>query len=109
MDKENKILIVDDEETLCEVPRFNLEMEGYAADVAYSAEEALALDLRKYSLILMDIMMGEISGTQMARILKKNPETTSNTCAIVALKQSTASRTCTTSCTSACIRTTPRP
>jgi len=77
MDKENKILIVDDEETLCEVLRFNLEMEGYAADVAYSAEEALALDLRKYSLILLDIMMGEISGTQMARILKKNPETAS--------------------------------
>lgn len=77
MDKENRILIVDDEETLCEVMRFNLEMEGYAVDVAYSAEEALALDLRKYSLILLDIMMGEISGTQMARILKNNPETAS--------------------------------
>lgn len=75
MEKENRILIVDDEETLCEVLRFNLEMTGYAADVAYSAEDALALDLRKYSLILLDIMMGEISGTQMARILKKNPET----------------------------------
>lgn len=76
-DTGERILIVDDEETLCEALRFNLEMAGYRADVAHSAEEALALDLRRYSLILLDIMMGEISGTQMARILKGNPETAS--------------------------------
>ena len=54
------ILLVDDEETLCEALRFNLEAEGYKVDVAYSAEEALALPLNNFSLILLDIMMGAI-------------------------------------------------
>lgn len=75
MDTTRKILVVDDEETLCEALRFNLEMEGYAVDVAFSSEEALTLDLNKYDLFLLDIMMGEISGTQLARIIKSNPAT----------------------------------
>ena len=70
-----KILIVDDEETLCEVLKLNLEIEGYDVDVAYSAEKALQLDLNSYSLILLDIMMGEISGIKMARMLKADPAT----------------------------------
>lgn len=45
--------------------------------MAYSAEEALALNLAAYDLILLDIMMGEISGTQLARIMKSNPATAS--------------------------------
>ena len=49
-----KILIVDDEEPLCEILQFNLEVEGYQADVAYSAEQALEMDLTQYSLILLD-------------------------------------------------------
>ncbi len=77
MDAETRILVVDDEETLCEVLRFNLEAAGYAVDAAYSAEEALTFDLTKYSLILLDIMMEEISGIQMARILKGNRATAS--------------------------------
>ena len=63
-------VIVDDEETLCEVLKINLENEGYDVDTALSAEEALLLDLKKYSLILLDIMMGEISGIKMAKMLK---------------------------------------
>lgn len=70
-----RILVVDDEDTLCEALRFNLEAEGYAVDVAHSAEEALALDLTAYSLVLLDIMLGEISGVQMARIMKQNGRT----------------------------------
>lgn len=70
----NRILVVDDEPTLCEALRLNLELEGYDVDVAYSAEEALGLELSKYSLILLDVMMGEISGFSMARILKNSPE-----------------------------------
>lgn len=70
-----KILVVDDEETLCEALKFNLEMEGYDVDVAYSAEEALTRDLTVYSLVLLDVMMGEISGFQMARMMKTRPET----------------------------------
>lgn len=71
----DKILVVDDEETLCDVLKLNLENEGYDVDVAYSAEQALALDLTKYSLILLDIMMGEISGIKMAKIMKSKHET----------------------------------
>lgn len=70
-----RLLVVDDEETLCEALRFNLEAEGYAVDTAYSAEEVLAMDVSGYDLILLDIMMGDISGTQLARILKANPAT----------------------------------
>lgn len=75
MEKNLRILVVDDEETLCEALRFNLEAEGYDVTVAYSAEEALALDLATYDIFLLDIMMGEISGTQLARIIKSNPAT----------------------------------
>ena len=64
-----RILVVEDEETLCEVLRFNLEEEGYEVDVACSAEEALAMELESYSLVLLDIMMGELSGTSLARII----------------------------------------
>lgn len=71
----HKILIVDDEESLCEILQFNLEVEGYEADVAYSAEQALEMHPERYSLILLDVMMGEMSGFKMDRILKSNPET----------------------------------
>ena len=70
-----RILIVDDEETLCEVLKLNLENEGYDVDIAFSTEEALTLDLKSYSLILLDIMMGEISGIKMAKMLKADVTT----------------------------------
>lgn len=70
-----RILIVDDEETLCEVLQLNLENEGYDVDIAFSAEQALALDLKQYSIILLDIMMGEISGIKMAKMLKADVNT----------------------------------
>ncbi len=69
------ILVVDDEEDLCEILKYNLEMEGYTVDTANSAEEALKLNLTDYRLLLLDVMMGEISGFKMASLLKKNPET----------------------------------
>lgn len=72
-----RLLVVDDEETLREALRFNLEAEGYEVDTAGSAEEALALDIGSYDLILLDIMMGEISGLQLARIIRANPATAS--------------------------------
>lgn len=70
-----RILIVDDEETLCEVLKLNLENEGYDVDIAFSAEQALKLGLKSYSLILLDIMMGEISGIRMAKMLKADVNT----------------------------------
>lgn len=72
-----RILVVDDEETLCEALCFNLEAEGYEVTTAYSAEEALTLDLASFDLILLDIMMGEISGLQLARIIRSNRATAS--------------------------------
>ena len=59
-----RILVVDDEEDLCEILKFNLEMEGYTVDTANSAEEALKLDLTSYNLLLLDVMMGEIEEEQ---------------------------------------------
>ena len=72
-----RILVVDDEETLCEVLKINLQNEGYKVDVATSAEQALTYDIKQYALILLDIMMSEISGIQMAKILKAEPATAS--------------------------------
>lgn len=70
-----KILVVDDEESLCEILQFNLEVEGYEVDVAYSAEQALKMHPERYSLILLDVMMGPMSGFKMARLLRAQPET----------------------------------
>ena len=70
-----RILVVDDEEDLCEILKFNLENEGYEVDTANSAEEALKLDISSYHLLLLDVMMGEISGFKMANILKKDKKT----------------------------------
>lgn len=71
----NRILVVDDEEDLCEILQFNLESEGFTVDVAYSAEEALKKDLSVYNLLMLDVMMGEISGFRMARIVREQPKT----------------------------------
>lgn len=70
-----RILIVDDEETLREGLRTYLELEGYDIDTADSAEEALNRGVDCYDLILLDIMMGGMSGTDMAMRLKANPAT----------------------------------
>ncbi|MGG6544157.1 UNVERIFIED_CONTAM: response regulator transcription factor [Prevotella sp. 15_C9] len=69
------ILVVDDEEDICEILKFNLETEGYIVETAHSAEEALGMEISRYNLILLDVMMGEISGFAMAKKLKDNPLT----------------------------------
>ncbi|SFG42308.1 response regulator transcription factor [Prevotella sp. KH2C16] len=68
-----KILVVDDEQDLCEILKFNLENEGFQVDTANSAEEALTLDLSQYQLLILDVMMGEMSGFAMAKSLKQDP------------------------------------
>lgn len=69
-----KILVIDDEESICEILRYNLVKEGYEVDVALSAEEALTMDLPSYSLFIVDIMMDRISGFDFARRLKNVEE-----------------------------------
>lgn len=78
MDKCNnkyRILVVDDEEDLCEILKFNLETEGYEVETANSAEEALTLDLPTFDLLLLDVMMGEMSGFALAHKLKSDDST----------------------------------
>ena len=70
-----KILVVDDEQDICEILQYNLETEGFEVMTANSAEEAMELPLQEFGLILLDVMMGEMSGFQMARKLKSNHDT----------------------------------
>lgn len=73
--KSKRILVVDDEQDLCEILKFNLETEGYEVATANSAEEALDMDVASFDLLLLDVMMGGMSGFQMAKQLKANPVT----------------------------------
>ena len=76
MDEKNyKILVVDDEQDLCEILKFNLETEGYQVETANSAEEALEKDIASFDLLLLDVMMGGMSGFQLAKKLKENVAT----------------------------------
>lgn len=75
MKQNYRILVVDDEQDLLEILKFNLETEGYTVDTATSAEEALTMDIASYDLLLLDVMMGGMSGFAMARRLKENTAT----------------------------------
>lgn len=70
-----RILVVDDEQDLCEILKFNLETEGYVVETANSAEEALQMDIASFDLLLLDVMMGEMSGFSMAKKLKSSEDT----------------------------------
>lgn len=71
MEKNHRILIVDDEKDLCEIMQYNLESEGFNIDIALSGEEALKKDLHKYDLILLDVMMEGVSGYNVANTIRK--------------------------------------
>lgn len=70
------ILIVDDEEDLREILTFNLESQGYLIACAASAEEALAKDLTKFDLLLLDVMMPGMSGFKLAEVIRKERKLT---------------------------------
>ncbi|MEZ5104162.1 MAG: response regulator transcription factor [Draconibacterium sp.] len=72
----NKILIVDDEKDLCEILQFNLESEGYEIDIAHSGEEMLKKALEDFDLILLDVMMGGISGFKAAHVIRNERKLT---------------------------------
>jgi two-component system, OmpR family, alkaline phosphatase synthesis response regulator PhoP len=72
MMKKHKILVVDDEEDICEILKFNLEGDGFVVDIAHSSEDALNLNVGKYDLILLDIMMGKMSGLKLAELIRKD-------------------------------------
>lgn len=70
-----RILVIDDEEALCEILKFNLEKEGYDVECAYSAEEALEMDLTRFQLCMVDIMMDKLSGFDFAKRLRSDSRT----------------------------------
>ena len=74
MDKK-KILVVDDEHDLCEILQFNLTTAGYDTDTAYSTSEAMKKDLTQYDLLLLDVMLPDISGFEMAKLIKADKRT----------------------------------
>ncbi len=74
--EKNKILIVDDEEDLCEIIQFNLNNSGFSTDIAHSAEDTLKKPLYSYDLFLLDVMMGSMSGFRLAEKLKNEYKVT---------------------------------
>ena len=70
-----RILVIDDEESYCEILKYNLQKEGYEVDTADSAESALRMDLSIYQLMIVDIMMEHLSGFDFAKRVRNNPAT----------------------------------
>lgn len=70
--KGKKILIVDDEEDLCEILQYNLDNAGFVTEVSHSAEEALKKQLYNFDLFLLDVMMSSMSGYKLAEKLRKD-------------------------------------
>ena len=75
MDNNYRILVVDDEHDLCEILKFNLESDCYSVEMANSAEEALEMNIECFNLLLLDVMMGGMSGFALAKQLKAEPAT----------------------------------
>lgn len=65
-----KILLVDDDQNISEILEFNLKNEGFGVKAVSSAEEALKQPISEYHLILLDVMMGGMSGLKMAEKLR---------------------------------------
>ena len=72
--EQKRILVVDDEQDLCDILLYNLRAAGYQAEAAYSAEEALD-KVQSFDLLLLDVMMPGLSGFELARRLKDNEAT----------------------------------
>ena len=75
MPREN-VLIVDDEKDIVELVQYNLKKEGYRTISAYTGEKALELVRREMpDLIILDLMLPEMDGLEVCRILKKDSRT----------------------------------
>ncbi|HPH53835.1 MAG: response regulator transcription factor [Bacteroidales bacterium] len=70
-----RILVIEDEVDLCEILQFNLEQDGHQVDITNSAESAMKMDIASYDLLLLDVMLGGISGFRLASLLRENPVT----------------------------------
>lgn len=70
-----RILVVDDEEDICAILKFNLSKESYEVVTANSAEDALMMDIASFNLLVLDVMMGGMSGFELTLKLKSDPKT----------------------------------
>ena len=75
LEMKQQILVIDDERDLCEILRFNLSSAGFEVHTAYSGEEALARGISNYDLLLLDVMMPDMSGFELAARLKQDADT----------------------------------
>ncbi|HPT05602.1 MAG TPA: response regulator transcription factor [Candidatus Egerieousia sp.] len=72
-EKKSKILVIDDEEDICEILQYNLERAGYDVKTAISSEEALyMIPKENFDLLILDIMLGGISGLKLAQLLRED-------------------------------------
>jgi two-component system alkaline phosphatase synthesis response regulator PhoP len=71
-----RILIVEDEEDILELIRYSLEKEGYLVTVAMSGEDAVRLvRVNNFDLILLDLMLPQMDGLEVCKILKRDSKT----------------------------------
>lgn len=70
-----KILVIDDERDLCEILQFNLNAAGYQADAAYTGADALKMGVQRYDLLLLDVMLPDTTGFELASRFKRNAST----------------------------------
>lgn len=73
--EKTRILVVDDEQDICDIISFNLQTAGYEVETAASAEEAMDKGIQRFQLILLDVMMPGMSGLEMARQIKARTDT----------------------------------
>lgn len=66
-----KILVVDDERSVCEVIKEVLEKEGYRTDIVYDAENVDIRNIDKYKLVVLDVMMPGKDGYQLCDEIRK--------------------------------------
>ncbi len=71
-----KILVVDDEKSIADIIKFNLEKEGFSVITGYDGEEGLKLvEKANPDLVLLDIMMPKIDGIQVLKEIRKKYDT----------------------------------
>lgn len=73
--RQERILIVDADQMMCELLQYKFENEGFSVDVAHTADAALAIPLTDYNLLLVDLMDETRSGLKFARSIRENTAT----------------------------------
>ncbi len=70
-----KVLVVDDEEPILELLKYNLEKQGYEVRIASNGNEAVEIAKKFHpDLVLLDIMMPKMDGVETCRLLRANPD-----------------------------------